>query len=214
MDFDENNDEFMSALAASMVTLVPHIFPGEIAVDTYKLQLNYDTEARVDPQFKAQLINVIDRCMGPLYIDKKGSQWKTEKLQELNTPGLVFVWYEQDLTPVCFISFKMCEEPYGQCLYLYEIQVLPCAQGHSVGSTLLQSFHGLSKLLNSLSTLPDLQHFENSFTSLTVFADNHQALSWYMRNAYKQAPDSPSDRTMRNGKVIKPDYYLLYRSQK
>ncbi|GMG26506.1 unnamed protein product [Ambrosiozyma monospora] len=46
--------------------------------------------------------------------------------------------------------------------------------------------------------------------SLTVFTKNERALKFYQGLGYIKADHSPRDKKLRNGRVVQPDYYILF----
>lgn len=156
-------------------------------------------------------VDIIDETIGELYAEHNGSNWKREKIKELSEPGLtyVFLTHLKSSKTVAFICFKLCLDTENELvLYLYEIHVTRGFQGQGIGQYLINQFHNLfTDLVHSSNRL----YNQLSGTALTVFSDNRRALSWYETMGYQLTEDSPVDKVLRSGKVIKPDYYLLKR---
>lgn len=154
-------------------------------------------------------VDIIDGTIGNLYIKHNGSNWKREKKVELKEPGLLFVFLAdpKSTTVVAYICFKLClDDEDDLVLYLYEIHITEEHQGKGLGQFLIDDFHKLCvDLVKSSNKLYKLL----VGMALTVFSDNERALLWYRNMGYKLTVDSPVDKVLRNGKVIKPDYYLL-----
>lgn len=211
MDFDEYNESLMVPLSHSIAHLVTEIFPETVEIGEITLHRNVATS----PDFTV-FIEIVDKCMGDMYVANNGRSWKKEKAEEMLEPGLVYVWYSQTEaleSTGCFLTFKPVLELYGKTLYLYEIQILPLFQAHGLGAKLMDCFHSLAKSMDSRkldSSLAQHVHLKTEATSLTVFSANSRALTWYKRLGYKRTADSPVDRKMRN-KVLKPKFYLLSR---
>lgn len=214
MDFDENDLPAMDAVARAIVSLVPLAFPESISIGDKLLTRVCTSEADIEEPMLDKLVEVIDKCMGKLYVKHKGRNWKEEKLDELTEPGLVFVWYTCEEDICGFIAFKLVNELYGKTLYLYEIQILPEYQGKRFGSDLMTHFHRMAVIVNAATSNLNISSralLSTRATSLTVFSDNVKALAWYTRIGYYPSPDCSTDRKLRGGKVVKPSFYLLTR---
>lgn len=212
--FDEEDQDAMESVASTLCKLVPSVFPDKITVNGKDFARICKPEHQIQVSMISRLIKVIDECMGDLYVKHKGVDWRQEKIEELTEPGLVMLWYADGINICGFLSFKLVMESYGKALYLYEIQILPQYQGKGVGARLMEQFHQLASLVNSQTSNTELElHslLSTEATSLTVFSDNEKAFAWYKRNGYVECSDSPVDRVLRNGTVIKPPYYLLTR---
>lgn len=209
MQFDEYDEDLMKPLAETISKLAAGFFPETILVGAKLLKR---TISAAPPSLES-FIDVVDTCMGKLYVKHKGKLWKEEKSEEFLEVGLVFIWYSLENKISAFIAFKPVEESYGKTLYLYEIQILPEFQGDRFGATLMHSFHRLASYIDTRtedSSLSKHEHLETDATSLTVFADNTMAFQWYKRLGYTLTDDSPVDRVTRK-RTVKPDYYLMSR---
>ena len=156
-------------------------------------------------------VDIIEQTIGKLYLQHNGRGWKREKKVELSESGLIFVFIADPKTnnTVAFMCFKLCPDTEDQSvLYLYEIHVTSEYQGRGLGQILINKFHELAI---------DLKKSSNSLykrltgTALTVFSNNERTLSWYKNMNYSLTADSPLDKVLRHGNVLKPDYYLLKR---
>lgn len=215
--FDEDNDAVMGPLGASMGIVAAEVFPATVTLKGQNFELHCaSTETLRDLEI-ARFIELIDECMGQFYVRHKGEDWKMEKVDEMTETGLVYTWYESHGVIAGLMSFKLVTESYGQVLYLYEIQISPKFQGEKLGSKFVSGLHVMSTVLNTRTKdlqLPMSTHFSNIGTGLTVFSDNSRALDWYHRLGYSPSEGSPTDKRLRNGKVVKPSYYLLFRASK
>lgn len=148
--------------------------------------------------------------IGRHYIKHKGPEWEHEKLNEMQEDCLIYVYYcDSKSNVIAFVSFVLTFEE-GLVLYLYEIQILPDYQGQGLGKTLIDSFHQLAPMHREGLVIDGLDISDLEGTKLTVFSDN-KALNWYQMLGYELAEESPTDKKLRGGKVIKPDYYILFR---
>ncbi|CAI5759442.1 unnamed protein product [Candida verbasci] len=199
-EYDEEDPILSKNIAEDLINHVKNFNLPDIET---KLEVSHLIE---DDQIE-KFINLIDENIGNLYELHKGEDWKEEKEVELTEPGLIFAWFEQENDLVGYLCFKLCfDDDENLVLYLYEIHVSKTYQGNGLGKLLICQFHELVKnLKNSDNTL--YQQIYGS--SLTVFSDNLRALNWYKSLDYKLITNSPVDKTLRNGKIIKPQYYLM-----
>lgn len=211
--YDEHDENIAGPVSEQLSKLAELIFPSSLESDkvyTRRIALSQALDVRVLEKF----ITLIDQCMGDLYVKNKGDNWKEEKLEELQEFGLVFVFYQQGSEIAGLLAMKPVLEEYGKAAYLYEIQIAPPHQGQKWGSILMDAFHRIASYLNA--SVHDQHHsmrqlMNVAYTSLTVFSDNERALKFYRLLGYKKTPQSPKNRKLRNGKVLKPSFYLLYR---
>lgn len=211
MDFDEDDYKSMDAVAKALVALAPQVFPDQLDINLSRV---CKSQGDLTSHELTEFVDVIDACMGKLYVKHKGQNWRDEKIDELTEDGLVFLWYTDGSGVAGFMAFKLALELYGKTLYLYEIQILPKFQGKGLGKQFMDCFHRYAALVNGNALNPSIPHcslLETGATSLTVFADNNKAVEWYKRLGYVHTSDSPADRRLRGGKVVKPSYYLLTR---
>ncbi|GEQ66690.1 hypothetical protein JCM33374_g353 [Metschnikowia sp. JCM 33374] len=212
--FDESDEMFMASLSQSMADLIPQIFPGEMDMAGQIHTLHILPVSQMDTPQIEQFLGVVDKCLGPFYARHKGPSWKIDKLDEMAEPGLIYIWYEHHGSVSCFLSLMMVLEPLGKTLYLYEIHVSPEYQGRRLGSRLMGFFHDYGNFLNQKahqSPSGQTRHLASVATGLTVFSDNEKAKNWYFKLGYDFSADSPLDKRLRNGKVVKPSFYILYR---
>ncbi|RCK59377.1 hypothetical protein Cantr_07048 [Candida viswanathii] len=157
-----------------------------------------------------EFIDVVDDNLGDLYVKYRGNEWKDDKEDEMTEPGLLMVWFKDDLDDlVGYMSFKLCVDDDGVfVLYLFEIQLVKKYQGQKFGRQMIDQFHELTKVLQKS---PNKLYQKLEGTALTVFSDNKRALKWYQGMDYKLTEGSPVDKKLRSGKVVKPEYYLMRR---
>lgn len=173
-----------------------------------------------------QFLKVLDLNLGSKYRSVSATlygntrSWTENKLEEMQTIGLVYVGYFQGGSPLIYLSFLLTDEPDFlpdpvKVVYLYEIQLLPEVQGQRLGTQMLQVH--LKNTVYSLSRLnPLLKGIE-----LTVFSDNEAALHLYYSIGMVLAPGSPTDEIATSQRrtrhsttdlqtVSRPDYYLMF----
>lgn len=219
VDFDEANERLMEFLAAAVSLVAAECAPsvllftdrpigesGPSPSGKRNLTFHVANGTKVQPHI-SEFLRVLDSCMGPLYVENNGRNWKKDKLDEMATPGLVYVWYTTSAGDVaCFLSFMVVDELEGRTLYLFEIQVLPPWQGLGIGRSLMEVFHSVATRLKAHPN----HHLNVVSTALTVFSKNQKALQWYRKLGYSLTQHSPRDRVLRTGSVP-PPYYILAR---
>ncbi|OBA23777.1 hypothetical protein METBIDRAFT_37346 [Metschnikowia bicuspidata var. bicuspidata NRRL YB-4993] len=212
-EFNECNEAFMNSIGHAMSLLVPLVFPNLLEILGKTNTLHCADVNSLDTSKVERFLGIVKKCLGNFYSKHKGPYWEADKLDEMEEPGLVYIWYEHEGAISCFLSVMMVLEPLGKTLYLYEIHVLPEFQGHQLGTKLMTHFHDFGALLNSKSQESSSlrRHFASVATGLTVFSDNKRAFKWYVKFGYKFAVDSPLDKPLRNGKILKPTVYVLSR---
>lgn len=159
-----------------------------------------------------RFLGLIADNLDEYYEKRQGSGWKVNKFSEMQEPGLVYAWCSVNNVLVGFILFKVCNDEDTRVLYLYEIHVDPKYHSQKYGTKFMNSFYELAKNIpNYIDTKsPLFSYFTNiQFTQLTVFSDNLKALDWYTRLGYTYNHNSPLPTTLRSGKVINPEYFIL-----
>ncbi|CCD26796.1 N-terminal L-serine N(alpha)-acetyltransferase NatD NDAI_0I02270 [Naumovozyma dairenensis CBS 421] len=176
-----------------------------------------------DPQQRSDVLNkflnILDVNLGAKYtkvsktIYENDKSWKSNKLEEMLSPGLIYVsyWDEKYQEPLLFLSFMLTEgdgfigthsndddenehnDQLMSVIYLYEIQILPQLRGQGIGTKLL-SVH-LHQCCSSLVTKygKDFLPYPLVGIELTVFSDNIKAINFYKSIGMKLTPDSPTD---------------------
>lgn len=189
---------------------------GAIETDVYMV------ESLTDEQLNCCL-NILDVNLGGVYKELNGSNWKEQKLIEMKEKELNYVLlYKRENGDtndiekkiIGFMSMRILQESV-QVIYLYEIQIIPQYRGKGLGSHLLDNFHSLVPDLNKNERFKSIySRYKDANvrgTQLTVFSSNTGADKLYRSLGYVPTGDSPRDRKLRSGAVIKPDYYLLER---
>lgn len=180
----------------------------------------YDRTVEINPQNVESFASLVKINLGEFYSRINGIDWFDDKVIEMQERGLVYVSYKKNNEVIGFVSFvDTWDDEDGRVLYLYEIQISPNYQGEGLGKKLIESFHKLA-LKMSKTDLPSSGNITGylnnnddkrlSATKLTVFSEN-KVVNWYKNLGYLLSEDSPRDRKLRNGKIIKPDYYLMVR---
>ncbi|RLV93273.1 Histone-specific N-acetyltransferase NAT4 [Spathaspora sp. JA1] len=207
-EFSEFNEEDFSL----METVAEDLCLNRIT----PIKLDKDIEFHCEPAHNTadeeidRFIDVVDENLGDLYLRIKGVEWQDEKNDELTEPGLIYIWFTRDEELVGFECFKLClDDDNVLVLYLYEIHLTKKYQRQSFGGKLITQFHNLAKKLRD-SNHDLYKHLAG--TALTVFTDNSVALNWYKGFGYELTSSSPQDKVLRDGKTIKPDYYLMRRT--
>lgn len=189
-----------------------------------------------------QFLDILDVNLGEKYtkVSKKiyenARPWKVNKLEEMRSPGLVYVsyWDEESDEPMLFLSFMLTEEDgfteddkLLSVVYLYEIQILPSLRNRKLGTRLLAE-HLQDACSRLRSENGELLEYPLIGIELTVFSDNENAIKFYKSIGMELTPDSPRDRVAHLerrrtrgmaqnistsvGRTIvqKPIYYLFY----
>lgn len=202
--------------------LIRECFPGKFAN-------NYESKVEINPQIVTPFASLVANNLGDFYRSINGDDWLDAKIDEMQEKGLVYVTYLDKNEIIGFISFvDTWDDQDKRVLYLYEIQINPKYQNKGLGKSLIQSFHNLAlkisendiryyntRCATGNSTGIYLDHSTKDSeklagTKLTVFSEN-KVVNWYYKLGYILSQDSPRDRQLRSGKIIKPDYYLMIR---
>ncbi|TID30017.1 hypothetical protein CANINC_001386 [Pichia inconspicua] len=202
-----------------LLDTVKNIFqdPGE---QLLKWQLEFVLVTELTSKKCKLCLDLLDANLGPTYSKVNGKDWKLNKKEEMKEPGLVYLllWDEDKL--VGFLSFKFINE-YQLVLYLYEIQFTEALRGNGLGTLMIEKLEMVVKNVNSSKRLAQLwsSKFPEEFPTvedallvgigLTVFSSNEGAMRLYTRLGFTIGGDSPRDYVLRNGKVIKPPYYMM-----
>lgn len=172
-------------------------------------------------------VSIIDDNLGGLYTATNGKDWKTEKRKEIVDTGIAYILFESNTTDklLALLSFKIVNE-YGMCLlYLYEIQIAETLRGQGLGTYLIDLLNDLVLHLNKSLKLSKLwyKYYRDEYEDgndellqltgigLTVFSGNDKALRFYQKLGFTLHTESPQDKLLRSGRVIKPDYYIMER---
>lgn len=167
------------------------------------LSTTVDLVEQVDPLVMAKCLSILDSNLGPYYEKRQGKDWKVDKYSEMREDGLVYICFYKDKILQLFVSF-MVDWDYGRkVVYVYEIQFLPDLRGRKLGTTVMAK---LEAVLIRLNLELDL---DVEAIALTCFSDNERLLNFYQKNGFVKSDKSPTDRKLRDGRVIKPDHYIL-----
>lgn len=196
-----------------------HVFRDSVEpLSKWQLEL-VPVDKLTNRQFKLCL-NLLDENLGLTYTKVNGKEWKINKKEEMKEPGLIYllIWDNEDL--VGFLSFKVISE-YQVVLYLYEIQFTESLRGKGLGTFMIDKLEMIVRNLNKSKKLAQLWSYafpeefptaENALLEgigLTVFSSNEGAMRLYQRIGFTIHKDSPRDYVLRNGKTIKPPYYMM-----
>lgn len=189
----------------------------KILIEAYPSCLNSlqrEIRTQVTDKQINEYIHVMEQTISKFYVDRDGRNWSKDKHKEMKTKGLVFVGYRDQETNklVSFMSMLLTTDDWGLVIYLYEIHVLPQFHGMNIGGSLMECLHDFSERLKpSGIKLHNAELSNLTSTKLTVFPKNEKAVNWYTKMGYFHSKESPTDRVLRSGKVLKPEYYILYR---
>ncbi|CDR38857.1 CYFA0S02e07228g1_1 [Cyberlindnera fabianii] len=195
--------------------LIEQHFPKTIALSKTNSSLiaSRTIITQATPESIIPSLHLLKKTIGALYTKHKGQNWLSEKIEEMLEEGLTYVTYTTtDNRLVAFESFVLTEDEGVILLYLYEVHVDPEFHGLSIGTTLIESLHGLAETIRKgEQTFDGVDVSGIMGTKLTVFSDNTRALNWYKKLGYVLSDDSPRDRQLRGKKLVKPSYYLMER---
>ncbi|KAL3229193.1 N-alpha-acetyltransferase 40 [Nakaseomyces bracarensis] len=130
--------------------------------------------------------------------------WTENKMEEMNSEGLVYVSYWDDNQPLVYLSFMLTEEE-GLCIdnadsmssvvFLYEIQLLEPVRRRGLGKRLIGDY---LKECCSYFAYSHGSELEHPFVGieLTVFSDNSAALALYHSLGMEKTPNSPVDKSL------------------
>lgn len=121
---------------------------------------------------------------------------KREEMRDEN------MWYwivrQEDGPPFAgFASFMITVEDGAPVVYLYEIHLSASLRGAGIGDQLMEAVEALGRNAGMAKSM------------LTVFTSNEGAERFYRRRGYETDEFSPQSRTLRGGKVKRPDYVIL-----
>ncbi|KAK6203488.1 histone-specific N-acetyltransferase NAT4 [Scheffersomyces amazonensis] len=209
-EWDEEDEHLMEYVSIRLDSHIESVFnlPSDQVVMFHK------PVTQISPSKLQKFTDLVARNLNELYIKHQGKNWKVEKVEEMKEVGLVYVWYENKSNHelIGFISFKVCFDDGFKVLYLYEIQINEEYHHQRYGSNLIENLQSLAKHVSRSIINDDNGYFDNARgISLTVFPDNLEALNWYFKIGYNYTSQSPRDRKLRNGKLVKPKYYVLHR---
>lgn len=192
------------------IPIVKASFPEEITLSKGTLSRNVVHYPNNTASECGKFVKVMQLSIDGHYKKHKGIGWETDKLTEMQEDGLIYVYYtDSNNEVIAFLSFVLTYEE-GLVLYLYEIQIIPDWHKLGLGKILIDAFHDNIRNYREDLKIKGLDIDELEGSKLTVFTDN-RVLNWYLKLGYELAQESPIDKKLRNGKVIKPDYYILFK---
>ncbi|EPY49733.1 histone N-acetyltransferase [Schizosaccharomyces cryophilus OY26] len=127
--------------------------------------------------------------------------WDDEaKWREMSMDSLCYIclYSTERRKLVGFMSFEETVEADLPCLYLYELQITKDMRRRGCGSWLMKQLIRIA------------EQRQIPYVFLTVFGKNEQALNFYHQFQFYPHPTSPQSKTFRSGRVVHPDYYILY----
>lgn len=200
-------------------------FGKELFDPELRLTVEVKRVHRLDEDDVCSCLELLDRNLGPIYSAVNGVHWKSGKREEMAERGLVYVLIRgrDDEALVGFLSMKLVNDYELSVVYLYEIQLCGQWRNRGLGTSLMKQLDQIVPAINASGTLKKLWYrqypeeytdkndpsLELSGIGLTVFSENQGAFNLYTKLGYVLHPDSPKDRVLRNGKIIKPQYYML-----
>lgn len=187
--------------------------------------LKVDIVKEIPENTLEECLKLLDLNLGKVYETVNGRKWRISKREEMLEPGLVYVLFRLKETGklLGFLSVKIINEIDFHLLYLYEIQLDPRYRNLRFGSFLMRKLEEIVKSINESGKVKKLwyKNFKEDYDDindpnllltgigLTVFSVNKGARKLYQRFGYKLHHDSETDKVLRNGKIIEPDYYML-----
>ncbi|CEP60868.1 N-terminal L-serine N(alpha)-acetyltransferase NatD LALA0_S02e01464g [Lachancea lanzarotensis] len=239
--------------------LLPHVLAAFPETHSPQRKKNLTLERRVyvaghgDSEFpqetSAQLLALVDANLGTMYEEFAGeiytglpgrrkrppwsaAQWHPRKLQEMQTPELVYVVYYDANTnsarqPLAFVSLLLTHEPemapHARVVYLYELHVAHVIQRCGMGTWLLRECTGA--LVRALGVWVDgfcgleLTVFRANTDALRLYCDRlgmqtapWWALSYGTERAESDASDQPVAARVRRSRQRhnRPAYCVLF----
>ncbi|KAK0762228.1 hypothetical protein N5P37_005031 [Trichoderma harzianum] len=149
---------------------------------------------------------IIETTSGVDYKNSSVGWHPAMKRKEMKSPDLRYILVKDDGGAVQgFTSLMPTFENHEPVLYCYEVHLLPELQGQVI------SLSGLGKhLMNQLITIAE-NIPSTKKVMLTCFTSNLNGLKFYEKIGFTKDDFSPRDRTLRGGKVVRPDYVILSR---
>jgi ribosomal protein S18 acetylase RimI-like enzyme len=122
---------------------------------------------------------------------------EVEEEEEGVDEGAAPVWLGSSLTGFC--SFMLCREKRVPVIYIYEIHLFnrDGCRGNGVGKKLMELVETIGRRAGVVKSM------------LTVFTTNVRAEGFYRSLGYSEDQVSPRIRVLKNGKVKKPEYFIL-----
>lgn len=187
--------------------------PENTVVDKTKylnrIKFKSDDKKITDSLLKTYL-DILDKNLGKKYesaskeMYENNRPWTANKLEEMNSEGLIYVGYWRDDAPLVFLSFMLTEEQelekgdvdsISSVVFLYEIQLSSQVQRIGLGKKMLGEF--LKNCCKKFVTDHGANlEYEFAGIELTVFSDNVAALSLYNSLGMEKTLNSPMDKVV------------------
>ncbi|KAL7962022.1 acetyltransferase [Trichoderma compactum] len=144
---------------------------------------------------------IIETTSGADYKNSSVGWHPAMKRKEMKSPDLRYILVKDDGGAVKgFTSLMPTFENHSPVLYCYEVHLLPELQGSGLGK------HLMNQLITIAENIPSTKK-----VMLTCFTSNLNGLNFYEKLGFAKDDFSPRDRTLRGGKVVRPDYVVLSR---
>ncbi|KAK1247172.1 hypothetical protein MKX07_002081 [Trichoderma sp. CBMAI-0711] len=145
--------------------------------------------------------DIIELTSGADYRNSSVGWHPSMKKKEMRSPDLRYILVKDNQSTVKgFTSLMPTFENHEPVLYCYEVHLVPELQGSGLGK------HLMAQLITIAENIPSTKK-----VMLTCFTSNASGLKFYEKLGFTKDAFSPRDRTLRGGKVVKPDYVILSR---
>ncbi|KAL7791348.1 acyl-CoA N-acyltransferase [Trichoderma ceciliae] len=145
--------------------------------------------------------DIIEFTSGADYKSSSAGWHPAVKKKEMKSPDLRYIVVRDGSGTVKgFTSLMPTFENHEPVLYCYEVHLLPDLQGSGLGK------HLVNFLITIAENIPSTKK-----VMLTCFTSNINGLRFYQKIGFTKDDFSPRDRTLRGGKVVRPDYVILSR---
>ncbi|KAL6892721.1 acyl-CoA N-acyltransferase [Trichoderma longibrachiatum] len=145
--------------------------------------------------------DIIESTSGADYRNSSVGWHPAMKKKEMKSPDLRYILVRDDQGAVKgFTSLMPTFENHEPVLYCYEVHLTPELRGSGLGK------HLMAQLITIAENIPLTRK-----VMLTCFTSNINGLKFYEKLGFTKDEFSPRDRTLRGGKVVKPDYVILSR---
>ncbi|TFB07294.1 hypothetical protein CCMA1212_000797 [Trichoderma ghanense] len=194
---DKTDDEFIRDYLKPSPEWATWLRP--LTQKPYSLEFLSSHELSKD-DFKA-CFDIIELTSGADYKSSSVGWHPAMKKKEMKSPDLRYILVKDDTGTVKgFTSLMPTFENHEPVLYCYEVHLTPDLQGSGLGK------HLMAQLIAIAENIPSTKK-----VMLTCFTSNANGLKFYEKLGFTKDEFSPRDRTLRGGKVVKPDYVILSR---
>ncbi|KAH0492543.1 hypothetical protein TgHK011_007491 [Trichoderma gracile] len=194
---DKTDEEFIRDYLKPSQDWTTWIHP--LSQKQYSLEFLSSHELSKD-DFKA-CFNIIELTSGADYKNSSVGWHPSMKKKEMKSPDLRYILVKDDQGAVKgFTSLMPTFENQEPVLYCYEVHLTSELQGSGLGR------HLMAQLITIAENIPSTRK-----VMLTCFTSNTNGLRFYEKLGFTKDEFSPRDRTLRGGKVVKPDYVILSR---